>query len=119
MLGIVLCAIGAEVKVPCLLGVVFIGWEWAGAQASPRRRVRLVAGSLAAAVAVMAAVSEASGLGWAWLWNLSDPGKVNSWLDPATALGLAIAHLVHGVGAGASTHVLVEEARAVALLSRR
>jgi len=114
--GIVLCAVGAEVKVPALLGVVFIGWEWAGAHASPRRRARHVAGSLVVAVAVMAAVSEASGLGWAWLWNLSDPGKVNSWLDPATALGLAIAHLAHGVGAGASTHGLVEAARAGALL---
>ncbi len=116
VLGIVLCAVGAEVKVPALLGVVFIGWDWAGAHASPRRRVRHVAGSFVVAVAVMAAVSEASGLGWAWLWNLSDPGKVNSWLDPATALGLAIAHLAHGVGAGAATHAFVEAARAGALL---
>ena len=47
----------------------------------------------------MAVVSAASGLGWAWLWNLSDPGKVTSWLDPATAVGLAISHVVHVVGA--------------------
>jgi hypothetical protein len=116
VLGIVLCAVGAEVKVPCLLGVVFIGWEWAGAHASPRRRARHVIGSLVVAVAVMAVVSEASGLGWAWLWNLSDPGRVNSWLDPATALGLAIAHVVHGVGGGAHTHALVVATRAGALL---
>ena len=35
VLGVVLCALGAQVKAPCLLGVVFIGWEWAGAR--PRR----------------------------------------------------------------------------------
>jgi hypothetical protein len=63
----------------------------------------------------MAAVSEVSGLGWDWLWNLSDPGKVNSWLDPATAVGLALAHVVAGVGGSASTHALVVGARAAAL----
>ncbi|HEY5026129.1 MAG TPA: polyprenol phosphomannose-dependent alpha 1,6 mannosyltransferase MptB [Acidimicrobiales bacterium] len=117
VLGIVLCALGAEVKVPALLGVLFIGWEWAGAGALGRRRARAVMGSVAVAGVVMAAVSEASGLGWAWLWNLSDPGKVNSWLDPATAVGLALAHVVHGVGAGMHTPGLVMAARAVALLA--
>jgi hypothetical protein len=63
----------------------------------------------------MAVVSAASGLGWAWLWNLSDPGSVNSWLDPATAVGLALSHLVHGLGGGLQTHTLVVAARAVAL----
>ncbi len=101
VLGIVLCALGAEVKVPCLLGVVFIGWEWAGTHASPRRRLGRVAGSMAVALAVMVAVSEVSGLGWDWLWNLSDPGKVNSWLDPATAVGLAIARVVAALGGSA------------------
>ncbi len=56
----------------------------ASARSPMSRRAVLVA------LAVMAVVSEASGLGWAWLWNLSDPGKVNSWLDPATAVGLAL-----------------------------
>ena len=115
VLGIVLCAVGAEVKVPALLGVVFIGWEWAGAHAPSRRHARYVVGSVAVAGVVMAAVSEASGLGWAWLWNLSDPGKVNSWLDPATAVGLAVAHVVHGAGAGLYAHGLVAAFRAVAL----
>jgi hypothetical protein len=115
VLGIVACALGAEVKVPCLLGVVFIGWEWAGARASASRRLGRVAGSIAVALVVMASVSEVSGLGWDWLWNLSDPGKVNSWLDPATAVGLAIAHVVAAVRGSAPTHGLVVGARAVAL----
>jgi hypothetical protein len=116
VLGVVLCALGAEVKVPCLLGVVFIGWDWAGPRASARRRSQRMAGSIAVAVAAMALASEVSGLGWDWTWNLSDPGRVNSWLDPATALGLAISHVVRGVGGGSHSHALVVAARAVALL---
>ena len=59
-----------------LLGVVFIGWEWAGASA--RRRVGAPgtsSGRSASALAVMAVVSEASGLGWAWLVEPLGPRK--------------------------------------------
>jgi hypothetical protein len=114
--GIVLCALAAEVKVPGLLGVVFIGWGWAGALAPARRRAAYVAASLVLAGAVMAVVSVASGLGWGWLWNLSDPGSVTSWLDPATAVGLALSHALELVGAGSHPHALVVASRAVALV---
>ena len=114
--GIVLCALAAEVKVPGLLGVVFIGWGWAGALAPARRRAVYVAASVVLAVAVMAVVSEASGLGWGWLWNLSDPGSVTSWLDPATAVGLVLSHALQLVGAGSHPHVLVVASRTVALV---
>src|ERR1019366_9153447 len=40
---------------------------------------------------------------------------VDSWLDPATAVGLAISHLVAGVGGAPPTHALVMASRAVAL----
>jgi len=116
VVGIVLCSLGALVKVPCFLGIVFIGWEWAGGSAPLRRRVRYVARAVLVALATMAVVSEASGLGWAWLWNLSDPGRVNSWLDPATAVGLALSHAVAFFGAGTHTHALVVAARVAALL---
>jgi hypothetical protein len=114
--GVVLCAVGAAVKVPCFLGVVFIGWDWAGPGASPRGRAGHVAASVVVALGVMAVVSEASGLGWAWLWNLSDPGSVTSWLDPATAVGLGISHVVHVAGGAAHTHGLVVATRAAALV---
>ncbi len=116
VLGVVLCALGAQVKAPCFLGVVLIGWEWAGTRPSARRRVWSLGVAVLVALAVMAVVSEVSGLGWAWLWNLSDPGKVDSWLDPATAVGLALSHVVAFFAAGAPTHALVVAARVVALL---
>ncbi len=114
--AVALCALGAEVKVPCFLGIVFIGWDWAGRGAPPRRRARYVVGSVVIGLAAMAVISEVSGLGWNWLWNLSDPGQVDSWLDPATAVGLAIAHVVHGLGGGLHIHALVEAWRVVALV---
>jgi hypothetical protein len=115
VVAVVVCALGAAVKVPALLGIVFIGWDWAGRDAPPRRRVARVAESLAIAGVTMAVVSEASGLGWGWLWNLSDPGSVTSWLDPATAVGLALSHGLHLAGAAAHTHALVVATRAAAL----
>ncbi len=116
VVGIVLCAVGAAVKVPCFLGVVFIGWDWAGTRAPPRRRAGHVVASVVIALGAMAVVSEASGLGWAWLWNLSDPGSVSSWLDPATAVGLGISHVLHAAGGAPHTHALVVVTRAVALV---
>ena len=44
VLGLVVCALGAGVKVPCFLGVVFIAWDWAGASASAFRRARYLVG---------------------------------------------------------------------------
>jgi hypothetical protein len=65
----------------------------------------------------MVVVSELSGLGWDWLLNLSDPARVDSWLDPATAVGLALAHLVGAVGLGSHAHTLVVASRATALVA--
>ncbi|MGP0032570.1 MAG: polyprenol phosphomannose-dependent alpha 1,6 mannosyltransferase MptB [Acidimicrobiales bacterium] len=115
--GIALCALAAEVKVPGALGIVFIGWAWAGPGALPRRRGGYVALSVLLGGAVMAAVSLASGLGWGWLSGLSDPGTVVSWLDPATALGLAASHALHLAGLGPHRDLAVAAGRALALLA--
>jgi hypothetical protein len=116
VLGVLLCALAAEVKVPAALGIVFIGWMWAGQDASLRLRLRFLAQAAALGALALVVVSELSGFGWGWLVDLSTPGTVVSWLDPATALGLAAAHGLHGVGISVSTHSAVVAARAGALL---
>jgi alpha-1,6-mannosyltransferase len=113
--GVVLCALAAEVKIPGLIGVVYIGWVWAGQGAGVSRRLRFVALSVVVAGVTMAVISEVSGLGWGWLSNLSDPGTVITWLDPATALGLATSHVLHAVGISGSVHPVVVTCRAIAL----
>jgi hypothetical protein len=60
-------------------------------------------------------ISQVSGFGWGWLVNLSTPGAVVSWLDPATAAGLAVAHGLHFLGLTSDTHAVIVDARAGAL----
>jgi alpha-1,6-mannosyltransferase len=65
--GVVLCALATGVKAPALLGVLFLGWVWAGAGASFWRRVVHTAGAFAIAVGTLAVVSGLSGNGWGWV----------------------------------------------------
>ena len=113
--GIALCALAADVKVPGALGVVFIGWMWAGPGVPVRQRVRMVSVAVALGAAAMASVSVASRLGWGWLTDLSTPGTVVSWLDPATAAGLALTHVCRALGLSTGGASLVDTARLGAL----
>jgi alpha-1,6-mannosyltransferase len=113
--GILLCALATEVKVPAALGIVFIGWLWAGKDAAPLRRLRYVAQAGAWGAASVAVVSEVSGFGWGWLVDLSTPGTVVSWLDPATAIGLGVSHGLHFLGVAGSTHGVIVICRGAAL----
>jgi hypothetical protein len=112
--AVVLCALAATVKVPAFAGVVFVGWAWPGPAAAWRRRLATAAGAVAGGAAVVAALSLASGWGWRWL-TAADPGKVVSWLDPATAAGLLAAKLTVAIGLGAHTGGAVGAARVAAL----
>src|SRR5271156_859679 len=65
--GVILCALAAGVKSPALLGVLFLGWVWAGREASIRRRIGHTAGAGLIALATMEVVSLISGTGWGWI----------------------------------------------------
>jgi hypothetical protein len=114
--GIALCALGAAIKVPGALGFVYVGWLWAGARATVSRRLGFVGGALGVGAACLAVITILTGLGWGWIVNLSDPGQVTSWLDPASAVGLSAFHLVHLFGATAGSPTFVADSRAGALL---
>ena len=116
VVGIVLCTVGALVKVPAIVGVVYIGWDWLGDDLPIRRRFRPVATAGVISLAVMAAVTELVGLGWGWVRGLTNPDTVRSWMDPATAVGLLASRLVSGVGLGDHTHVLLTVGRGGAFL---
>ena len=104
VLGIVLCTLATAIKVPAAIGIVYIAWDWAGPGVEWRRRIRPLAKGGAISLAVMAVLSEVSGLGWGWIANLGTPDAVRSWMAPATAVGLVISgalHVLHiGVGLG-------------------
>jgi hypothetical protein len=112
--GLVLCALAAQVKLPALIGAVFIGWLWSDATGSWRQRAPRVVAAVAIVVALMGAISAVSNLGGHWLAGLANPGTVVSWLDPATALGLAMGHAA-ALGVGGHTAGLVEISRGLGL----
>jgi len=113
--GLVLCALAAEVKIPALIGAVCIGWWWGEGMVDWRRRSVRVAAAVGIAAGVMVVVGLVSGLGWRWLDGLANPGTVVSWLDPATAVGLALGHAAGAVGLAGHSTALVHGARAVSL----
>ncbi len=117
VLGVAVVALAAAVKVPALIGVVYIGWEWRGQGRSVRERVRPVAAALGFAVAIMTVISEMAGLGWGWIAGLSNPDTVRSWLDPPTAIGLAAGRLLGVVGLGGHAHLMLTLARGTGLLA--
>jgi hypothetical protein len=113
--GLTLCAVAAEVKIPALLGVVVIGWWWAGVGVGGRQRLARLALALGLVASEMVAMGEGAGLGWRWVRGLSEPGAVVSWLDPATAVGLAVHRLAGAVGVTGHQALFVDGARALGL----
>jgi hypothetical protein len=116
LIGLVLCAMAAEVKIPALIGALFIGWWWSeGRAVSWRQRAPRVACAILITVALMAAIGLVSGLGWRWIDGLSNPGVVVSWADPVTAIGLALSHLSRALGLGVHSTAYVQATRAAGL----
>jgi hypothetical protein len=96
--GLALCAVAAQIKIPAILGDVYIGWWWSTSVPNLRTRIErlLAAGAVSAGWIVV--IGAAAQLGWHWLKGLSNPGVVVSWLDPSTAVGLLLGHVAAAVG---------------------
>lgn len=117
MLGVVLCALAAAVKVPAAIGVVYIGWGWAGRDVDWRERVRPLLKAGAVAGAVVVGLSLMSGLGLGWVGNLATPGTVRSWLAPATGVGMVLTGALHVVGLGVSEGPILSVTRMLGLMA--
>jgi len=126
LLGITLCAIAATVKLPAAAGIVFIAASWARAEWAQGRReatggataaARALCLSVAATVAVLASVSDATGIGLSWVSSgvLSTPGKVHLAITPVTATGWSLASLLHLLGLSASSRGIEAALGVVAL----
>jgi alpha-1,6-mannosyltransferase len=115
MFGVVCCALAAAVKAPAALIIVYIGWTWMGEDVPWRERIRPVVSSLLVGGAVMAFLSQVTGLGWGWLSALGTPGTVKSWLAPTTGIAILGGHITHLVGFGPTTDTLLKVAREMGL----
>ncbi|MGH9101811.1 MAG: polyprenol phosphomannose-dependent alpha 1,6 mannosyltransferase MptB, partial [Acidimicrobiales bacterium] len=105
------------VKVPALLAVAFIGWEWMGPLARPRERVRPMLTAALVAAVVLELAARVTGLGWGWVPALSGPEKVSSAFTPTQLLAgaLAVFHQLAGVGPGQAE--LLDLSRALGLVA--
>ena len=116
VLGAFVCLLGAEVKAPAILAVIFIAW-WSGKGRRPMAKASTIAGYGVLAAGSLAALSLLSGLGWGWIDAVVAPGKVVSWLDPVTAVGLALSHAAGALGIGAHAKAWTSGARIAGLIA--
>jgi hypothetical protein len=107
--GIVLCALAAGVKSPAAVGVLFLGWAWAGSGATIRRRLVHTAAAGAIALLTMEFVSVISGTGWGWLRTATAADKSFTLVTPVDA----ISRFISVVAGLVSIHVTAFGVRSV------
>jgi alpha-1,6-mannosyltransferase len=95
--GIILCALAAGVKSPAILGVLFLGWVWAGPGASFRRRVAHAAMAGLLGAVVLEVMGLLSGFGWGWIRSSTAADKSFTGVTPIDALSRAVSLLGHVV----------------------
>ena len=108
LLGIAVCALAATIKVPALVGAVFIAVAWARSEPDAAARARLLAAAAALGLAVIAGVTLACGVGLGWLSSsiFSTPAHAHLVLTPAIAISRTLAGILGDLGAGVSVRGL-------------
>lgn len=86
--GTALIALGAAVKVPAVLAVVYLGWRYDGGPAPNWLRAARTAGLLVVAAVTMHAVHVVTGVSWGWVGGVSAGANVTTLLSVSTTLGL-------------------------------
>jgi hypothetical protein len=101
LLGIVICAVAATVKLPAAIAAVFIAIAWLRACDDSAARIRAGAQALAAAAGVVGIVSLATGWGLHWVSGtlFSTPARVRLAITPATNVAWTLSSLLHDIGA--------------------
>jgi len=93
--GVILCALAAGVKSPAALGVLFLGWVWAGPAASTRRRIAHTALAGLIALATMEVMALVSGTGWGWVRTTSTADASFTGVTPVNVLARGVSIVSH------------------------
>jgi hypothetical protein len=104
LLGIVVCALAATIKLPAFAAVLFIAFAWARAETSWRARIETVAKAAVATVGTAGVVTLVTGFGVGWISTslFSTPGRVRLAITPATDISYTIGKLLTAAGASVS-----------------
>ena len=101
--GIILCALAAGVKSPAALGVLFLGWVWAGPGAPTRRRIGHTLGAGLIALTTMEVMSLISGTGWGWLRTTTTANASFTGVTPVNIAARAVSIASHVMQVPVST----------------
>jgi hypothetical protein len=112
--GVALCAVGALIKLPAALAIVFLAVvAFRRASADDRWRVFVKAVVVPCVVLVIGTV--VAGYGWTWLSPsaLHVPTELRILATPSVSLGVFFGAIAHGVGIPVSTHAVVSATQVV------
>lgn len=103
LIGLVLLAAAAMIKLPMVVVLAFVGAEWAHRRGGRPRDLVGPAVALLALVSVVAVgcatlVDLAGGRGWGWLDTLGTPGTVVTWMSLVSDAGLGLSLLADDPG---------------------
>jgi len=101
--GVILCALAAGVKSPAALGVLFLGWVWAGDGASVRRRIGHTIGAGLIALATMETVSLITGTGWGWVRTTTTADSAFTGVTPINVVARGVSIVSHVLQVPTST----------------
>ncbi len=95
--GVIVCALATGVKSPAALGVLFLGWVWAGPAAPTRRRIGHTAAAGLIALATMEVMALISGTGWGWIRTTTTADASFTGVTPVNVLARGVSILSHVV----------------------
>lgn len=117
-LGVFLLALATAVKLPAVLGLAFVGWNWDNSTETPFwRRVRNAAMVTGAGMALIAALCLVVGIGSGWITNLKNTGKVTSTFSVTTKLGYVFGDGLHLGGLDIDSETVMGLFRVAGLLT--
>lgn len=99
LLGLVVCALAATVKLPAAVAIVFLVVDRL-VSGRHLRRWRVVGEALSVTAAVFVGVTLISGFGWTWLGPtaLHIPTELRVFSSPSVSLGTLVFHGLHAIG---------------------
>jgi hypothetical protein len=97
--GLVLCLLGASVKLPAVVGAAYVGADWIGSCPNWVSRARATLRLAATVLASALILTVTTRLGWGWITTVTTPTRVRSDLSLATDIGVAAGHVISGLGA--------------------
>ena len=112
--GMALCALGALIKLPAALAIVFLAVV-ALRQASADQRWRVFVKAVVVPCAVLIIGTLLAGYGWTWLSPaaLHVPAELRILHSPSVSLGVFVSAIAHLIGIPVSTSVVVSVSQVV------